>query len=150
MEAEKTNPFWKYKPFAEMTHEEWESLCDGCALCCLFKLEDEDTGEIYYTSVACRFLAMHRCECKIYPERSQRVPTCVVLTPDNVGKIPWMPPTCAYRLLAEGKDLPWWHPLVSGSKETVHTAGKSARSRAISERGVDLDKLENYVVDWMD
>jgi len=139
-------PFWKSKALTEMTREEWESLCDGCARCCLAKLEDEDTGEIVYTNVACRLLDHETCHCTKYAERSRFVPDCVALTPRNVSLLRWMPSTCAYRLLAEGKDLPAWHPLVSGNPDSVHWAGISVRGRIISERrAIDL---EDYVVTW--
>jgi uncharacterized cysteine cluster protein YcgN (CxxCxxCC family) len=150
MPSVETVPFWKRKTFGEMTPSEWESLCDGCGRCCLLKLQDEDASEILYTAVVCRFLAMHLCRCKVYEQRSQRVPTCVALTPENVAEIKWMPKTCAYRLLAEGKELDRWHPLVSGSPESVHNAGISVRGKVISERGVDMDHLEEFIVDWLD
>ncbi len=139
-------PFWKGKTLTEMTREEWESLCDGCARCCLAKLEDEDTGEIAYTNVACRLLDHETCRCTKYSKRSLFVPDCITLTPDNVSRLHWMPSTCAYRLLAEGKDLPVWHPLVSGDPDSVHYAGISVRGRAVSERrAIDL---EDYIVTW--
>ncbi len=139
-------PFWKRKTLTEMTREEWESLCDGCARCCLAKLEDEDTGEIAYTNVACRLLDHETCRCTKYAKRSLFVPDCITLTPDNVSRLHWMPSTCAYRLLAEGKDLPAWHPLVSGDPNSVHYAGISVRGRAVPERrAIDL---EDYIVTW--
>ena len=131
-----------------MTPEEWESLCDGCALCCLYKLQDEDSGEIYYTDVVCRFLHLKRCRCKVYRERASLMPTCLKLTPDLVNTLAWLPPTCAYRLLREGKPLEWWHPLVSGDPELVHRLNLSIRGRAMSEKFVDMDNLEDHVVDW--
>lgn len=140
-------PFWKRKSLGEMTPEEWESLCDGCAKCCLHKLEDERTGEFHQTNVACRLLDLGACRCSRYAERKRLVPDCVVLTPGNIGALSWMPSTCAYRLLAEGKDLPWWHPLVSGDPDSVHRAGVSVRGRAISERKA-AGPLEHYLVDW--
>jgi len=143
-------PFWKRKKLEEMTREEWESLCDGCARCCLYKLEDEDTGEIYYTNVVCRLLDTFRCRCTAYNERSKLMPTCLVLTPEMVRKLKWMPKTCAYRLVAEGKDLEWWHPLVSGDPDTVHQAGISVRSGTIAESDVDMDNLEDYIVDGLE
>jgi len=142
--------YWKKKKLAEMNAEEWEALCDGCARCCLYKLQDEDTNEIYYTNVVCRLLDIYRCRCTDYTNRSRLVPTCLVLDADLVRQLSWMPKTCAYRLLAEGKDLEWWHPLVSGSAETVHKAGISVRNRVIPEKDADMDNLEDYVVDWLE
>ena len=107
-------PFWKTKPLEAMSPAEWESLCDGCGKCCMSKLEDEDTGEIYWTSVGCRLFDAGLCRCTDYEHRLERVDDCVRLTPENVRTITWLPSTCAYRLVAEGKDLFWWHPLVSG------------------------------------
>ena len=132
-----------------MSPEEWESLCDGCALCCLYRLQDEDNGEVYTTNVACRLLNLKKCRCKAYSERSSLMPTCVVLKPELVGSLTWLPPTCAYRLVNEGKDLEWWHPLVSGDPELVHRLGISIRGRAVSEKFVDMEKLEEYVVDGL-
>lgn len=140
-------PFWKRKALEEMTREEWESLCDGCARCCLYKLQDEDTGEIYYTNVVCRLLDTFRCRCTAYMERARLMPTCLVLEPAMVRQLKWMPKTCAYRLLAEGKDLEWWHPLVSGNPSTVHAAGISVRYRTQAEKDVDMDNLEDYIDD---
>ncbi|MBL4612233.1 MAG: YcgN family cysteine cluster protein [Emcibacter sp.] len=138
--------FWRTKKLTEMTEKEWESLCDGCGLCCLHKLEDEDTGAISYTDVACRLLDTVSCQCKNYPIRKKLVPDCVVLTPDQVPTFPWLPKSCAYRLVSEGKDLNAWHPLVSGSKTSVHDAGISVQGRVVSER--DAGDLENHIVDW--
>ena len=139
-------PFWRRKSLARMSREEWESLCDGCAKCCLIKLEDEDAGAVDYTDIACRLLDLGTCRCTDYPARSRRVPDCVVLTPDKTTQFGWLPSTCAYRLIAEGKDLAWWHPLVSGDPETVHSAGISVRGRVVpEERG---DDPEDRVVTW--
>jgi uncharacterized protein len=143
-------PFWKRKKLEEMTREEWESLCDGCARCCLYKLEDEETGEFYYTNVVCRLLDTYRCRCTAYSERSNLMPTCLTLTPETVRQLKWMPKTCAYRLVAEGKDLEWWHPLVSGDPNTVHEAGISVRWRTLAEKDVDMENLEDYIVDWLE
>jgi len=134
-------PFWKRKKLKEMSREEWESLCDGCARCCLVKLEDEDTGRIHCTSAACKLLDGKTCRCADYRNRNRRVPDCVRLTPENVGRLSWLPRTCAYRLLAEGKDLAWWHPLVSGRAETVREAGISVAGRTRSEELFDDDEL---------
>lgn len=139
-------PFWRRKSLGEMTPEEWESLCDGCGKCCLHKLEYVDTGEIAVTSVACRLLDLATCRCGDYANRKRRVPDCLMLTPESVAELPWMPTTCAYRLIAEGRDLYWWHPLVSGERRTVHDAGISVRDRVISER--EAGDPEDYVVDW--
>jgi uncharacterized protein len=142
-------PFWQRKSLAEMTEEEWESLCDGCGRCCLNKLEEEDTGRIYFTDVGCRLLDGESCRCRDYTHRTQEVDDCVRLRPDNVAKINWLPPTCAYRLLAEGRDLYWWHPLVSGDPLTVHIAGVSVRGRVgASEIDVPNEELEERIVNW--
>ncbi len=142
-------PFWKTKTLEAMSRAEWESLCDGCARCCLSKLEDEDTGEIVFTGVACDLLDGEACRCTDYPNRSTRVPDCVTLTPHEVRTLNWLPPTCAYRLVAEGEDLYWWHPLVSGDPETVHLAGVSVRGRITAfESDVRLEDYELHVVDW--
>ena len=139
-------PFWRRKTLAEMTRSEWESLCDGCAKCCLDKLEDDDTGEIQYTEVACRLLDLGTCRCTDYSNRTRFVPDCVVLTPRTVARLTWLPSSCAYRLISEGKDLEWWHPLVSGDPETVHRAGVSVRGRAVPE--AVAGDLEDHVVRW--
>ncbi len=143
-------PFWETKPLDRMTDREWESLCDGCARCCLLKLEDEDTGEIETTNVVCRLLDRHECRCTDYANRTKLVPTCVKLTPRNVAQLHWMPPSCAYRRLHEGRGLAWWHPLVSGDPETVHAAGISVRGKVVSEEGIDEEDLEHYLADWPD
>ena len=121
--------FLETKTLAEMSQSEWESLCDGCGKCCLSKLEDEDTGEIHWTSVACRLFDSGACKCRDYPNRTKKVHDCVQLTPDNVGTISWLPSTCGYRLVNEGRDLYDWHPLISGSAKTVHEAGVSVRGK---------------------
>src|SRR5215467_13492533 len=122
-------PFWQRKSLTEMSDAEWESLCDRCGRCCLVKLEDEDTAATYFTDVGCRLLDGQSCSCRDYPRRSEKVDDCVRLTPKVVHEIKWLPPTCAYRLLDEGKDLYWWHPLVSGDPDTVHQARISVRGR---------------------
>ncbi|HEU4619618.1 MAG TPA: YcgN family cysteine cluster protein [Gammaproteobacteria bacterium] len=140
--------FWESKRLEEMTPEEWEALCDGCAKCCLKKLEDEDTGEVRYTDVACRLLNRATCRCTRYRNRLALVPDCAALTPAAVHRFHWMPRTCAYRLIAEGKPLEPWHPLISGDPETVHRAGMSIRGRAVSELDVPDADLEQRLVDW--
>lgn len=124
-----SRPFWQEKSLAQMSEAEWESLCDGCGRCCLVKLEDEESGAIHFTDVACRLLDGEACRCRDYENRSEKVADCVRLTPGSIGDLHWMPPTCAYRLLADGKDLPGWHPLVSGRTESVAEAGISVRGR---------------------
>ncbi len=138
--------FWKTKPFTEMTRAEWESLCDGCAKCCLIKLEDEDSGELHTTNIVCRHLDLNTCRCTCYRNRSVLVPDCVTLTPQLAGELNWMPVTCAYRLLAEGKELPGWHPLVSGDPGSVHREGKSVMGKVIPED--EADDPITHIVDW--
>jgi uncharacterized cysteine cluster protein YcgN (CxxCxxCC family) len=140
--------FWRRKGLDEMTPAEWESLCDGCGKCCLVKLEDEDSGEVAYTDVSCHLLNLGSCRCGNYPDRRKLVPDCVILTPGTIDVLDYMPSTCAYRLLAAGEDLPWWHPLVSGDPESVHAAGISVRGRAVSEVRVPDAELEDHLVDW--
>ena len=139
-------PFWRTKTLDEMSEVEWESLCDGCAKCCLNKLENETTGEVQYTDVACRLLDTELCRCVSYDDRKRFVPDCRILTPRAVRELNWLPGTCAYRLIDEGKELNWWHPLLSGNPGTVHQAGVSVRGRVVSER--DTDELEGRVVGW--
>ena len=140
-------PFWRDKPLAQMNRQEWESLCDGCGKCCLCKLEDEDTGEIFYTSVACKLLDIERCRCTHYRERCDLVPDCLNLR-KNFAQFHWLPTTCAYRLLAEGEDLPAWHPLVSGNPESIHEAGVSVRGYAVPESQVE--DPADHVIEWLD
>ena len=138
--------FWRRKTLAEMTTAEWESLCDGCGRCCLHKLRHEEDDSLSFTNVACRLLDLQTCRCTDYAQRRRRVPDCVRLTQAEVAAIDWLPPSCAYRRLEEGRDLAWWHPLVSGDPETVHQAGISVRDRAVSER--TAGPLEHHIVSW--
>lgn len=141
-------PFWKTKTLDEMNNEEWESLCDGCGLCCLNKLEDWDSGDVVFTSVRCQLMDGETCRCVDYPNRQDTIPDCIQLTPNEVREIPWLPPSCAYRLVRDGLDLYWWHPLVSGDPQTVHMAGISAKGRTVPEEGIDVEDYEDYVVEW--
>jgi hypothetical protein len=148
-------PFWQTKTLDEMSEAEWESLCDGCGRCCLVKLEEEAAepaagdARVYFTDVGCRLLDAHSCRCRDYAHRTAKVDDCVRLTPAVVRNIGWLPPTCAYRLIAEGRDLYWWHPLVSGDPDTVHWAGVSVRGRvgALEDEVADAE-LETRIVDW--
>ncbi|MBB3174754.1 hypothetical protein FHR90_002600 [Endobacter medicaginis] len=138
-------PFWRTTPLDAMTDAQWESLCDGCGRCCLHKLRDED-DDILYTEVSCRLLDTQSCRCSDYANRQAKVPDCVRLTPAELATIDWLPPSCAYRCVAEGRGLAWWHPLVSGRAESVHEAGVSVRGRAIDEREAGM--LEDHIVAW--
>lgn len=140
--------FWKSKSLDEMSAEEWDALCDHCGQCCLHKLEDVDTGAIAVTDIACAYLDLETCSCSDYANRKANVPDCIQLTPQNVGDLPWLPETCAYRLLANGKALAQWHPLISGDPETVHQAGISVRGKALSETGVE--DMEDHITRWIE
>jgi uncharacterized cysteine cluster protein YcgN (CxxCxxCC family) len=139
-------PFWKTKTLEQMSRAEWESLCDGCGRCCLHKLRDDDTGAIWWTNVACRLLDGDTCRCTDYTQRRRRVPDCVRLTPRSLEDIDWLPPSCAYRRIPEGRGLAWWHPLVSGDPDTVHAAGISVRGRTLDER--KAGPLEHHLAEW--
>ncbi|MCC7274948.1 MAG: YcgN family cysteine cluster protein [Alphaproteobacteria bacterium] len=141
-------PFWKTKRLGEMTDAEWESLCDGCGRCCLLKFHDPASGRYDFTDVACKLLDTESCRCKRYARRKTIVKDCIKLTPRNVRRLRWIPPTCAYRLVAESRDLYWWHPLVSGDPATVHEAGISVRGRVVSERDVPEDAAQDRIVTW--
>ncbi|BBL70820.1 YcgN family cysteine cluster protein [Methylogaea oryzae] len=140
-------PFWRTKSLAEMTETEWESLCDGCGKCCLHKIEDEDTEEILFTDVACRLLDIGRCRCSRYAERAVLIPECLDLR-HGFDQWQWLPVTCAYRLLAQGGELPSWHPLVCGNAELVHVVGASVRDFAVPESEAVL--LEDHVIEWLE
>ena len=142
-------PFWRVKTLDEMSRNEWESLCDGCARCCLVKLEEEDTGDIHFTDIGCRLLDGKTCRCRDYERRNRRVPDCVRLTPAAVRALTWLPVTCAYRLVAEGKDLPDWHPLVSRSADSIHHAGVSVRGRVVAgEDDLAQELWPDRIVKW--
>ena len=142
--------FWESKSLAQMSEEEWESLCDGCARCCMIKLQDEDTDEVHYTSIVCDLLDQHSCQCTAYAKRHALVKDCVVLTNERVEEFDWLPKSCAYRTLAEGRPLAWWHPLVSGSRETVHTAEISVQGKVIAQSEVNEDDEQDMIIRWVE
>ncbi len=141
-------PFWKTKKLSQMSEAEWESLCDGCGKCCLIKIEWEEDNQIDYTNLRCRLLDDKTCLCKDYENRKQHVPDCVKLTPRKLGKINWLPPSCGYRLVHEGKDLPDWHHLICGDKARIHREGRSVQGRTLIETSVAVDDQEDFIVDW--
>ena len=144
----RTDRFWRRKTLNEMDREEWESLCDGCGKCCLHKIVDDEDGRTYFTNVACRLLDPQSCRCRDYANRRDFVPDCIKLSAKNIPQFSWLPSTCAYRLVADGKDLPYWHPLVTGDPDSVHRARQSAKGRVISESRAG--PLSHHMVDWVD
>jgi uncharacterized cysteine cluster protein YcgN (CxxCxxCC family) len=141
--------FWEHYSLDQLTLAEWEAVCDGCGLCCLVKLEDEDTHEVAYTKLACKLLDCKTARCTDYANRKQHVPDCVQLTPDMVGQLHWLPPSCAYKRLDNGQKLPRWHPLITGNAKSVREARKSAAGRCIPETDIAEDDVEDYVVRWV-
>jgi uncharacterized cysteine cluster protein YcgN (CxxCxxCC family) len=139
-------PFWETTSLKDMTRKQWESLCDGCALCCLHKLEDEDTEEVYYTDVHCRYMDTANCNCTVYLERQEKVPNCVWLTPDQASEFHWLPDSCAYRVLAEGRKLADWHPLISGDPNSVHEAGVSIKGKGVADDQVAEEDWEDHII----
>ena len=144
--AAKVEPFWKRKTLAQLDAEEWESLCDGCGLCCLQKLEDEDDGSVYYTRIACKLLDRDSCRCSDYANRRAQVPDCIQLDAAQAEQFKWLPPTCAYRLVAAGSDLPPWHHLVCGDRNAVHEQRISQAGRMLSENQVAEDDWEDHLI----
>lgn len=140
--------FWREKTLAQMSIAEWESLCDRCGKCCLHKLEDEDSGEIYFTSVACDLIDLETCGCTRYSERCTLVPECLDLKQHDFTEFDWLPATCAYKLLADGEDLPNWHPLISSRSDSVHDAGVSIRSYAMKES--EVEDLQDHIIEWLE
>jgi uncharacterized protein len=141
-------PFWKTKTLREMTPKEWESLCDGCAKCCLVKLEDEESKELFFTNLHCKLLDGSTCQCSDYKNRKKYVPICVKLTPEIVETVDWLPDSCAYRLVHEGKDLHDWHHLVCGDREEIHRRGWSCKDKTVTEEGVSDEDAIDYVMNW--
>ena len=144
--AAKVEPFWKRKTLAQLDKEEWESLCDGRGLCCLQKLEDEEDGSVYYTRIACRLLDLQSCRCTDYSNRRASVPDCIELSVRDAAEFKWLPPTCAYRLVGEGKDLPLWHYLVCGDREQVHAERISQAGRMLAEGSVPEQEWEAHLI----
>lgn len=142
-------PFWEAKTLAEMTRAEWESLCDGCAKCCMHKLEDEDTGMIHFTGVVCRYLDQKKCNCTVYDKRRKLVPTCLQLEPGELDELHWMPSTCAYKLLNAGKPLPIWHPLIAGDRKAMIASGNTVTNKVISEEYVAEEDFQEHIVHWV-
>ena len=141
-------PFWETKTLGQMSRREWESLCDRCGKCCLIKLEDDITSQLAVTNVVCRYYDQENACCSEYRSRSKLVPDCITLSVDNIAACDFMPPTCAYRRLSEGRSLPEWHPLLTGSREAMVAAGVVVSGRVISEEGVHPDQLEAHIIDW--
>ena len=142
------NHFWKTTPLNQLKKKQWESLCDGCGKCCVLKLEDFDTGDVHYTDVSCRLLDCQTARCTKYNERKKHVPDCVLLTPDNLSVLNWMPKSCAYRLVHEKKDLPPWHPLVTGRSDSTRLAGHSVADKVVPETSVVDEDLPDHIKDW--
>lgn len=141
-------PFWETTALEDMSDSQWESLCDGCGRCCAVKLQDQETGKVHYTRAACRLLDTESCRCTNYAQRARIVPDCVVLDAHSARAYDWLPESCAYRILAKGGELAWWHPLVSGNAETVHDAGISVRGQLISEEHVHASEIPELIIDW--
>jgi uncharacterized cysteine cluster protein YcgN (CxxCxxCC family) len=139
--------FWKKKKLEEMSQEEWEALCDGCGICCLYKVENTETGVVELTNIVCRFLDTDKCLCQLYENRHSAMPTCIKLTPKNIASLIWLPETCAYRLILAGRPLPDWHPLVSGDSQSVHKSGASIHGRVLVESRANLKHIEEYIID---
>lgn len=139
--------FWMHKKLNALSPEEWEALCDGCGICCLYKVEYEDTSEVEQTNIVCRFLDLECIRCTLYDDRHSAMPTCIKLTPSKVESLKWLPETCAYVLIMRGQPLPDWHPLESGNPQSIHDAGISVKGRVLRETEVDLNRIEDYVID---
>jgi len=142
------NKFWETKNLIDMNENEWESLCDKCGKCCVIKLEDFDTQEVHYTNVSCKLLCEKSASCKDYENRKSIVPDCIILSPDNLKELKWMPETCAYKLLNEGKNLPYWHPLLSGNDKEIVNSGNSVKNRVTNENKIKIKDLPDYIFNW--
>ena len=142
------NNFWETKNLIDMNENEWESLCDKCGKCCVIKLEDFDTQEVHYTNVSCKLLCEKSASCKDYKNRKSIVSDCIILSPDNLKDLKWMPETCAYKLLNEGKNLPYWHPLLSGNDKDIVNSGNSVKNRVTNENEIKIKNLPDYIFNW--
>ncbi|MFL2828964.1 MAG: YcgN family cysteine cluster protein [Candidatus Puniceispirillales bacterium] len=142
------NKFWETKNLIDMNENEWEALCDKCGKCCVIKLEDFDTQEVHYTNVSCKLLCEKSASCKDYENRKSIVPDCIILSPDNLKDLKWMPETCAYKLLNEGKNLPYWHPLLSGNDKEIVNSGNSVKNRVTNENEIKIKDLPDYIFNW--
>ena len=142
------NNFWETKNLIDMNENEWESLCDKCGKCCVIKLEDFDTQEVHYTNVSCKLLCEKSASCKDYKNRKSIVSDCIILSPDNLNDLKWMPETCAYKLLNEGKELPYWHPLLSGNDKEIVNSGNSVKNRVTNENKIKIKNLPDYIFNW--
>jgi uncharacterized cysteine cluster protein YcgN (CxxCxxCC family) len=142
------NKFWETKNLIDMNENEWESLCDKCGKCCVIKLEDFDTQQVHYTNVSCKLLCEKSASCKDYENRKSIVPDCIILSPDNLKDLKWMPETCAYKLLNEGKNLPYWHPLLSGNDKEIVKSGNSVKNRVTNENIIKIKNLPDYIFNW--
>jgi len=140
-------PFWQTTALDQMSPQQWESLCDGCAQCCAHKLEDQETNEIFYTNVVCQYLDTQQCRCNVYPERQQKVPDCIQITPQNAGTLSWIPDSCAYKRLAKGQSLPDWHPLITGNSDSAILANMSVSGKVISEDDINEEDMEDFIVE---
>jgi len=143
-------PFWEQKTLEEMSRAEWESLCDGCGRCCLIKLRDDTDEQVYYTNVVCDLFVEQTCRCSHYSERHERVPECIQFNAADLQQLDWLPHSCAYRRLSEGRGLAVWHPLVSGTNQSVRDAGISVNGRVIREEHVHPDDLEEFIIRWVE
>ena len=142
------NKFWETKNLIDMNENEWESLCDKCGKCCVIKLEDFDTQQVHYTNVSCKLLCEKSASCKDYENRKSIVPDCIILSPDNLKDLKWMPETCAYKLLNEGNKLPYWHPLLSGNDKEIVNSGNSVKNRVTNENKIKIKDLPDYIFNW--
>ena len=144
----KINKFWLDKKLQDLSHDEWEALCDHCGKCCVIKLQNEESNELYYTNVSCKLLNTENCSCNDYINRQDIVPDCIKLTPSNLSQLNWMPETCAYKLVNEGKDIPEWHPLNQEYKDNTIDKKYSVAQKVISENDINMDKITDYIYDW--